>query len=84
MMTRMTRAIGERHRSGSIATRNFTVTVKEREAGQPCFLVFEGFDVGGEMIFLDMPAGTSLSEARALAQRLNAEVATIGTIPLAL
>ena len=64
--------------------RNFTATVKEREAGQPCFVVLEPKDAIGlpadRQVALDMPEGTDLEAARAVARMLNDQVATIRLI----
>ena len=60
--------------------RNFVVTVKERQAGQPCFLVFETYDdigLGKGAVTLILPASTGIAEAEALAKTLNASVAKI-------
>lgn len=51
--------------------RNFTATVKEREVGQPCFVVLELKDRIG------LPEGTGLDEARAMARMLNDTVETV-------
>lgn len=61
--------------------RNFTATVKEREAGQPCFIVLEPNEAIGlptdMQVALDMPEGSDLEAARAVARMLNDQVATI-------
>ena len=60
--------------------RNFVVTVKERQAGEPCFLVFETYDdigLGKKQVTLHLPIGTGIEEAKALAKSLNAGVAKI-------
>lgn len=60
--------------------RNFAVTVKEREAGEPCFLVFETYDdigIGKKQVTLYLPNGTGIKEAEVLAKSLNAAVAKI-------
>lgn len=56
-------------------TRNFVVTVKERQVNQPCFLVFEpheeiNLDENQSIVF-DMPDGTNISDARKIAKMLN-------------
>ena len=61
--------------------RNFTATVKERDVGQPCFIVLEpGAAIGlpaDRQVVLDMPEGSGLEEARAVARMLNDKVKTI-------
>ena len=61
--------------------RNFTATVKEREAGQPCFVMLEPKDStglpDGRTITLDLREGTGLGEALAVAKTLNEAVATV-------
>jgi hypothetical protein len=61
--------------------RNFTATVKERDVGQPCFVVFEPAEAIGlpadRQVVLDMPEGSGLEEARAVARLLNDQVAAI-------
>ena len=61
----------------AMTSRNFTVTVKERNPGEPCFLVFESDDnvgVGTKAVRLDLRRGTGLAEAQELARKLNANV----------
>ncbi len=58
-------------------TRNFTVTVKERDGDEPCFLVFETDDnigLGSKALMHHLRDGTGLAEAQDLARRLNAHV----------
>ena len=61
--------------------RNFAATVKERQVGEPCRIVFElDSDIGladDRWITLNMPEGTGLAEAKEVAQMLNAKVARI-------
>lgn len=61
--------------------RNFVATVKERDVGQPCFVALElHVDIGlpsGREITLDLPEGTGLDEARAVATMLNKSVAAV-------
>lgn len=62
--------------------RNFVVTVKEQEAGEPCFLLFEAYDdigigIGDKKVTFYLPKGTSIAEAEELADCLNAGVAKI-------
>lgn len=61
--------------------RNFTATVKEREVGQPCYVALELKDDIGlptdRWITLNLPEGTGLDEARALANMLNDTGATV-------
>ena len=61
--------------------RNFTATVKEREVGQPCYVALElHSDVGlprDKWITLNLPEGTGLEEAKAVARMLNDAVETV-------
>ncbi len=57
--------------------RNYVITVKEREAGELCFLVFEPHESiqglpADKDVMLDMPEGTSIEDARDIARQLNA------------
>lgn len=59
-----------------MAERNFVVTVKEREEGQPCSLHFELYEdigLGRKMVVLEMPHGKGLSEAAALKEAINSQ-----------
>lgn len=61
--------------------RNFTATVKEREVGQPCYVALElHSDVGlprEKWITLNLPEGTGLEDAKAVARLLNDAVETV-------
>lgn len=61
--------------------RNFTATVKEREVGQPCYVALELKDDIGlpkdRWITLNLPEGTGLDEARAVARMLNETVEAV-------
>ena len=61
--------------------RNFRATVKERDAGQPCFVAVElSDDIGlpkDRWITLNLPEGTGFEEARAVAKMLNETVEAI-------
>lgn len=61
--------------------RNFTATVKEREVGQPCYVALElKGDIGlpaDRWVTLNLPEGTGLEEAKALARMLNDTVETV-------
>lgn len=65
--------------------RNFVVTVKEREAGEPCFVQFElREDIGlktERLITLDLADATSISDAQDIANLLNSKVAKISLGP---
>ena len=63
-----------------MTSRNFTVTVKESEADQPCFLVLklsEDIGLGNQSIILDLPEDSTIVDAAILAKTLNIEVANI-------
>ena len=55
--------------------RNYVVTVKERQAGEPCFLLVELHeDIGlahDQHIIFEMPEGTDYDYARECAKKLN-------------
>jgi hypothetical protein len=60
----------------------FVAIVKERDRDQPCFVVIEAYDdigIDGKQITLNLPDGTDIEDAKALARYLNDKVATIGT-----
>ena len=61
--------------------RNFTATVKESEAGQPCFVVLEPKEAIGlpadRQVAFDMPEGSGLEEALAVARKLNDSVRAV-------
>jgi hypothetical protein len=60
-----------------MTSRNFTVTVQERNRDEPCFLVFETNDnigLGTKAVRLDLRHGTGLAEVQELARKLNANV----------
>ena len=60
--------------------RNFVVTVKERDVGEPCFVVFElheDIGIGNKQVRLNLPEGTGIEEAKALASHLNNAVSKI-------
>lgn len=57
--------------------RNFTATVKERNAGEPCFVVIElGAEPASRHVVLNLEEGTDYEDARAIANLLNASVTT--------
>lgn len=59
---------------GYTYVKNFTVTVKERQEGQPCFLVIEEHrDVGlrERTLAFNMPFGSDFRDARNVARELN-------------
>lgn len=69
-----------------MAARNFVAIVKERQAGQPCFLQFElyediGLGDGKQMVSLDVPDGTDIEYAQTVAKMLNDKVARIMLTP---
>lgn len=56
-------------------SRNFVVTVKERQADEPCFLLFEtvgDIGLGKKSVVLDTAEGTNFEAASALARAINA------------
>lgn len=61
--------------------RNFTATVKEREVGQPCYVALElKSDIGlpaNKWLTLNLPEGTGLEEAKAVARMLNESVEAV-------
>ena len=58
--------------------RNFTATVKEREAGRPCFVVIEADgEPSTRHVVLDFPEGTGIDDAQAVARLLNRTVARV-------
>lgn len=61
--------------------RNFTATVKEREVGQPCYVALElkgGIGLPADRcLTFDMPEGTGIEEAQAVARMLNDKVAAV-------
>lgn len=49
--------------------RNFTATVKERDVGQPCFVVLEtDNEPGARHVVLDFPEGTGIDDAQEVAR----------------
>ncbi|GLS44383.1 hypothetical protein [Methylobacterium brachythecii] len=63
--------------------RNFVVTVKERDPGQPCFLVFEvseDIGLGEKTIMLQMPEQTDFDDARTIALAINHGVEKVALI----
>lgn len=64
--------------------RNFTATVKERDVGQPCFVVLElDAEPNSRHVVLDLPKGTAIEDAEEVARLLNRKVekARIGLLP---
>lgn len=61
--------------------RNFVATVKERDVGEPCFVVLElNDDIGlpnDLAITLNLPDGTGFDEARAVASMLNETIESV-------
>ncbi len=60
--------------------RNYVAEVKEREADQPCFLFLnlsEDIGLGTKSLYLTLPEGTGLAEAKALRDALHASGAAI-------
>ncbi|TCR04065.1 hypothetical protein [Neorhizobium sp. JUb45] len=61
--------------------RNFVATVKERGANEPCFVQLELHeDIGLKtelLITLNLTEGTSISDAKAVANLINEKVATL-------
>lgn len=59
--------------------RNFTATVKERNPGEPCFVVIElAAEPASRHIVLNLAEGTDYEDARAIANQLNAIVRDAG------
>lgn len=59
--------------------RNFTATVKEREEGQPCFVVIEMTAEHGDAYpVLYLRDGTNFADAQTLARLLNGSVERVG------
>ena len=57
--------------------RNFTATVKERNAGEPCFVVIElGREPASRHVVLNLAEGSDYEDARAIANLFNETVAT--------
>ena len=57
-----------------MSTSSFTAEVKEREAGEPCFVVINTHQRIGlerKQIMFDLPVGTGIDEARNLAEALR-------------
>jgi hypothetical protein len=57
-------------------SRNFMVTVKDRQRDEPFFLAFETYDdvgLGKKVVMLDLQPGIDIEEAKELARRLNAQ-----------
>ena len=64
--------------------RNFTATVKERDAGRPCFVVLElNAEPSNRHVVLELPDGTEFEDAQEVARLLNRKVqkARIGLLP---
>ncbi|MEH2522039.1 hypothetical protein V1279_007612 [Bradyrhizobium sp. AZCC 1610] len=58
----------------------FAAEVKERQAGEPCFVVIntdQAIGLDHKQVSFNLPHGTGLAEAEALAQALRASGATI-------
>ena len=67
----------ESHRSES---RNFVVTVKEKQRDQPFFLVFEtdeNIGIGKRTLMLFLEPSVNLEQAKELANRLNTDGARL-------
>lgn len=55
--------------------RNFTATVKERQAGQPCFVVLElQAEPSSRHVVLHLREGTGIEDAEEIARLLNRNV----------
>jgi len=64
--------------------RNFTATVKERDVGQPCFVVLElKAEPNSRHVVLNLPQGTTIEDAEEVARLLTRKVesARIGLLP---
>jgi hypothetical protein len=54
--------------------RTFVAEIKEREAGEPCFLwinTTEDIGLGGRSITINLPSGTGYAEAKELRDALH-------------
>ena len=54
--------------------RNFVAEIKEGEDHQPCYLLLnpdKDFGIGDKMLYLDLPEGTGMAEAKALRDALH-------------
>jgi hypothetical protein len=57
-----------------MAGSSFVPEVKERESGQPCFIMLnpaEDIGLGQKQIVFDMPEGTGIEQAQELARALR-------------
>lgn len=57
-----------------MASSSFVPEVKERESGQPCFIMLntaEDIGLGQKQILFDMPEGTGIEQAQELARALR-------------
>ncbi|MEZ0494924.1 hypothetical protein [Sphingomonas sp. IW22] len=60
--------------------RNYVAEVKERDVGQPCFLLLNLYDdigLDGRTVILDLPEGTGIAEAQALRDALHSSGASL-------
>lgn len=57
-----------------MAERNFTAEVKERQRGEPCFVMISlhnDIGLGSKALMFDFPKGTDIYAAQRLASSLN-------------
>lgn len=65
---------GAPNRRWKMTSSKFRAEVKEREAGEPCFVVLnmdQSIGLDPKQIVFDLPSGTGLPEARQLATALS-------------
>lgn len=61
-------------------SRNFAAEIKERDVGEPCFLLLNldnDIGTGGRSILLNLPDGSVMAEAKALRDALHVSGARI-------
>jgi hypothetical protein len=61
-------------------SRNFIAEVKERDVGQPCFLLLNlhaDIGPGDKTVIIDLPTGTGIAEATVLRDALHKSGASI-------
>ena len=61
-------------------SRNYVAEVKERDVGEPCFLLLnlsEDIGLGDKTVIIDLPKGTGIAEAKTLRDALHGSEASI-------
>lgn len=64
-------------------SRNYVAEIKERDVGQPCFLLLnlnEDIGLGAKTVIINLPDGTGIAEATALRDVLHNSDASIGLL----